>query len=103
MFSSSFSRAVHLPFLLAGRPAVAAQETPRPPNIVFFLVDDMGWRDTPVEFHDMSAKEPARLPKLAQPRRSRLLGLNSTWPLDAGTGLPKAIRLPGEEAGSGTR
>ena len=27
------------------------QEESRPPNIILFLVDDMGWQDTSVEFH----------------------------------------------------
>lgn len=34
--------------MLAVRPAAAAETRP---NIVFFLVDDMGWQDTSVEFH----------------------------------------------------
>jgi len=27
------------------------EEEIRPPNIILFLVDDMGWQDTSVEFH----------------------------------------------------
>ena len=34
-----------LPGLLAIPVALPAQTRPAPPNIVFFLVDDLGWRD----------------------------------------------------------
>lgn len=32
--------------VVLGRPAAAAPETPRPPNVVFILADDLGWADT---------------------------------------------------------
>lgn len=40
---------VALAAVMIGRPALAA--APRPPNIVLFVVDDMGWQDTSVPFH----------------------------------------------------
>ncbi len=38
-------RLVLVLFLLAALPAIASARPPGPPNVVFFLVDDLGWRD----------------------------------------------------------
>ena len=39
-----------LPFAGITGQAVADNSTPQRPNIIFFLVDDMGWQDTSVPF-----------------------------------------------------
>lgn len=37
---------------LSYAPPALAEGTPPSPNLVFFIVDDMGWQDTSVPFHD---------------------------------------------------
>lgn len=52
---------------IGGIPSLKAQEkTTHPPNIIVFLVDDMGWQDTSVPFWD-SVKKLARKPELPIP------------------------------------
>lgn len=44
----------HIPLMVAGTfciSATAAAQTDRQPNIIMFLVDDMGWQDTSVPFY----------------------------------------------------
>src|SRR5690348_5732574 len=41
-----------LVFLLPAHSLLAQQKTDKRPNIIFFLVDDMGWEDTSVPFWD---------------------------------------------------
>ena len=42
--------------------ALAATDTPKQPNIVLFLVDDMGWQDTSVPFGYRHHRLQPRLP-----------------------------------------
>ncbi|MEO9144829.1 MAG: sulfatase [Ginsengibacter sp.] len=43
--------------LLPMRSLFAQQKTPSHPNIIFFLVDDMGWQDTSVPFWDSTTSQ----------------------------------------------
>jgi arylsulfatase A-like enzyme len=52
--------------LLAGTHVTAHGQAKQPPNIIFFLVDDMGWQDTSVPFWDSitSANQKFRTPNM---------------------------------------
>ena len=59
--------------------AVGTQEKDRPPHILFFIVDDLGWQDTAVSLHEESApfQKHYRTPHLQRLAREGLVFTNA--------------------------
>lgn len=66
--ANNFVLFIFLLMMVCGQNAFAQRKAWNPPNIIFFLVDDMGWQDTSVPFWDsvMAANRKFRTPNMEE-------------------------------------